>query len=145
LALQAIISDRVDYSMTFLRKLEVFSGVTTCLIGLALAGYLLRTDFETARRLDLDYSEIFAGFIGAMLFFIIPGVLIGAGSYVHASRRRSHGRVMVIIGSLFLTIAFTAIFFQTGNESVGVIQARFVLTIAAIATLIISFIVGDRN
>lgn len=131
--------------MTIVRKLEVFSGVTTCLIGLAIAGYLLRSGFDAARRLDLDYSEVFLGLIGTLLFFIIPGLLIGIGSYVHAFRRRSEGRLMVIIGSLFLTLTFVQIFFTTGYQSVGVIQARFVLTIAAIATLIISLIVSDKN
>ena len=131
--------------MTIVRKLEVFSGVTTCVIGLAMAGYFLRIDLETARRLDLDYSEIVLGLIGALLFFITPAVLIGIGSYVHAFRRRSEGRLMVIIASLFLTFTFVQIFFTTGYQSVGVIQARFVLTIAAIATLIISLIVSDRN
>lgn len=140
-----MVSDEGDYLMTIVRKLGVFSGVTTCLIGLAIAGYLLRTDFETARRLDLEYSEIFVGLIVATLFFIIPGLLIGAGSYVHAIRRRSQGRVMVIIGSLFLTFTFVQIFFTTGYQPISFIQARFVLTIAAIATLIISFIVSDRN
>ena len=131
--------------MTIVRKLEVFSGVTTCLIGLAIAGYLLRTDLETVRRLDLDYSEVFLGLIGMLLFFIIPSLLIGAGSYVHAIRRRSQGRVMVIIASLFVTITFVQIFFTTGYQPVGVIQSRFVLTIAAMATLIISLIGGERN
>ena len=136
---------KVIILMTIVRKLEVFSGVTTCLIGLAIAGYLLRTDLETVRRLDLDYSEVFLGLIGLLLFFIIPSLLIGAGSYVHAIRRRSQGRVMVIIASLFVTITFVQIFFTTGYQPVGVIQSRFVLTIAAMATLIISLIGGERN
>ena len=52
---------------------------------------------------------------------------------------------MVIVGSLFLIITFLGIFFTSGYQIISVIQARFVLTIAAIATLIISFIVSDRN
>jgi len=125
--------------MNFPRKLELISGVTTCLLGFALAGYLLFSDFRTAQRLDLDSSTILLALLAAFLFFIIPALLIGMGVFFQVVRERSAGQAMVVIGSLILMITFAAVFFKTGYEPVGVIQARFVLAILAFVTLIISF------
>jgi peptidoglycan/LPS O-acetylase OafA/YrhL len=130
--------------MTFLRKLEVISGMGTALLGLLVAWWLLRTDMQTFQNIDEEYPLPLA-LLAMALLFILPSLLIGAGSCLHGFRKRSQGRVMVIAGSLFLIIAFLGTFFTSGYQIISVIQARFVLTIAAITTLIISLIVSDRN
>jgi hypothetical protein len=95
--------------MTFLRKLEVISGMGTALLGLAVAWWLLRTDMQAFQNIDEEYPLPLA-LLAVALLFILPSLLIGAGSYLHGVRKRSQGRVMVIVGSLFLIIAFLGFF-----------------------------------
>ena len=125
--------------MTFVRKLEVSSGITTLVLGLAAP--FCRNAFPER----VGDSWLSPGFLlDVLVLFVIPGLLVAIGSFIHSVRRKNWGLVLLIIGGAFLTImmfihVFGGVFYVWGLWS-GVLVVLQALT--AILTVILSAIVG---
>ena len=88
--------------MTIVRKLEVFSGLATALLGAAVTLNMLRTDYQTMLRLNEDFPVIQELSVG-LLLFLFPSLLIAVGSYLHAVRRQPRGLVILVVSTFVLT------------------------------------------
>lgn len=82
--------------MTFVRKLEVSSGITTLVLGLAAP--FCRNAFPD-RVGDSLLSPRFL--LDALVLFIVPGLLVGIGSFIHSVQRKTWGFVLLLVGGRF--------------------------------------------
>jgi hypothetical protein len=128
--------------MTFLRKLEIVCGVTTALLGIAAAVQMFSMNLETSRELERSFSLV-EEVLGALLMYILPGLLVAIGSYVHASRLRPWGLPMVIFSSLFLVIFFVVLVSNLAFYKPNLLfWLSFSFLLLAVTTMAISIIVG---
>jgi hypothetical protein len=124
-------------NMTLSKKVELIGGVATLCLTAAITTLLLRIDYQTALRLDQDYPLILYLSIAGVRF-LIPGFLVALGSYVHAVKQYSWGRVMLLIGGPFLIImflvnAFVSLSFRRTDI---LLLLNLLLLVAAIVSLI---------
>lgn len=96
--------------MTVLRKLEIVCGITTGLLGIAIAVNAITEDYETMRRLEREFSMI-QELLVASIMYVLPALLVVIGTYLHASRLRAWGLPMLIGGSVWLVVIFLLLFF----------------------------------
>src|SRR6267143_389124 len=62
------------------------------------------------RRLGRDF-QVAQELLVALIIYVLPGLLIGIGSYLHASRLRTWALPLVIIASSYLVIVFLLLLF----------------------------------
>ncbi|HEU5237454.1 MAG TPA: hypothetical protein VFU37_09955 [Pyrinomonadaceae bacterium] len=121
--------------MTFVRKLEVSGGIATLVLGLAAP--FSRNSFPD--RVGDSWTS--AGFLlDLLVLFVIPGLLVAFGSFVHSVRRKKWGLVLLLIGGAFLTLmmfihAFGGTFYVWGLWSAVLIVLQ---ALTAILTVILS-------
>ena len=91
--------------MTLLRKFELAGGVTTGVLGFVAPFY----------RHGADTFELFWLWPGllleALVLFIVPGLLVAIGSYVHSVGLKTWGFVMLSVCGMFLTVMSLIYFF----------------------------------
>jgi Kef-type K+ transport system membrane component KefB len=74
--------------------------------------------------------------------YILPGLLVAIGSYVHASRLRPWGLPMVIFSSLAVVIIFTLLCLGLAFYSADLrAWLNLSLALAAVVTMIVSIVV----
>jgi len=131
--------------MIFLRKLEMGCGIATGLLAIATAGNMLSADFEATRRLGRDFP-VAQELLVASAIYILPGLLVALGSYVHASRLRRWGLPLVIIASLCLVILFQLLLVAPAFYGPSPFAwLNLSLTAMAIVTVIVSLFVHFRD
>lgn len=85
--------------MILVRKLELTSGVATLVLGL-IAPFCRDGVADTFRLYRLWPGLL----LDASIFFIVPGLLVAIGSYLHAVKRKTVGFVVLLVGGIFLTL-----------------------------------------
>ena len=127
--------------MTFLRKLEVGCGAVTALLGFSAAAQMLNTNVDVARRLERRFS-LFQELFGALVLYVLPGLLVGIGSYIHASKLRSWALPMLLIGASYVVIIAVLLVFNLAFYTANLLfWLNFLLAVMAILTAIVSLVV----
>jgi hypothetical protein len=131
--------------MIFLRKLEVACGIATAGLGMAATGALFTLDVNISRRLGESFP-VTRWLLGALILYILPGLLVALGSYIHASRSRGWGLPVLFLSSLLLTIMFVLLvlnvaFFATQS----LFWLNFLFAALAIVTVILAMLVHFRD
>ncbi|HEY8187294.1 MAG TPA: hypothetical protein VIF64_14565 [Pyrinomonadaceae bacterium] len=122
--------------MTITKKLEFAGGFATLLLGIA------------APFCRLGITETFRNFssgvlLDALVLFILPGLLVGIGSYLHAIAGKSSGFFLILIGGAFLIIMmfihlFGGVFYLFGLWGGLIIVSEALM---GLVTLILSAVV----
>jgi len=86
--------------MTFLRKLEIGCGIATALVGITTGALIFNWDLQAMRRLEREFP-LAQEILVASAIYVLPGLLVAIGSYLHASRVRTWGLPLVIITSVW--------------------------------------------
>ena len=127
--------------MTLLRKLEIGCGAATGLLGIATAGNMMSADLEVMRRLGRDFP-VAQELLVASAMYVLPGLLVAIGSYLHALRLRTWGLTMVIVTSVCLVILFLLLLFAPAFYGPSPFAwLNLSLATLAILTLIVSLAV----
>jgi hypothetical protein len=131
--------------MTFVRKLELISGTATGLLGAAVTLNMLRTDYETMRRLSEEFP-LFQELLVGLLLFLFPSLLVAVGSFLHAMKQQSRGRAMLLVGGSFISITFVLLLSQVAyyTRSQG-FRLHFLLAVMAVAAITASLLVRGRK
>lgn len=102
-------STTVRMRMMFLRKFELAGGMATGVLG-GLAGIV-----APFVRYGVGIFELYRSWpgllIGDLISFVIPGLLVAVGSYVHSVGRKSWGFVLVLVVGIFLVLIIPIHFF----------------------------------
>jgi cytochrome bd-type quinol oxidase subunit 2 len=91
--------------MSFLRKLELSSGVITAVLGLLILLTFIREDQEAAQRLQREFPLSQTILVGSLVY-ILPSFLVLIGSYVHAVKQKPSGQIVLMTASLAIVIIF---------------------------------------
>lgn len=121
--------------MTAAGKVEAACGVMTGSLGAVAVPLSVVADALKSPR-GADAAGLAAGAVFLLLFFITPSLLVAYGSYLHAAYGEAHGRGLVAVGSLFLTITFGVCLFTAGYGAGYLIWTRLLLVIVALAAWI---------
>ena len=130
-----------ENAMTIARKLELLCGTATALLGIIVALMMIRTDYETAQRLE-EESHLLKGLIASLMIYIAPSSLVLIGAYLHAVMREPWGRAMILAGGAFSTSVFVLLLLVLALSGVNLrFWLNFLLPVFAMATLIVSLFV----
>ncbi len=91
--------------MNWKRKLELICGVITAGLGITVMLLGLRVEYVVAQKLGgtgFMVKEVALWFA----LYGLPALLVAFGAYSHAARTRPWGRLLLITGSLFVTVWF---------------------------------------
>jgi len=91
--------------MRRLRKLELVTGLGTALLAVVVSLLMLKIDWDVEQHLERDFATLNEITV-ALVFFILPGLVVAVGSYIHVVKGNGWGRLMIGAGSLFLIILF---------------------------------------
>lgn len=125
--------------MKLAQRIELIFGIATGVVEIITVGILEVT--------EPSGKEVAASIVGSLLFFLVPGLLVAVGSYLHVIRKTIIGLVMLLIGTLFLTVmmfvhALGGVFYLYGFWGFGFILPSVTALVSAIASL---FSIGQRN
>ncbi len=84
--------------MTNLRKLELSFGLATLGVAFLLSAFLLKFDWDASLIVKKEFL-VRRELLVVLLLFLIPGALVGVGSYAHAARRRAWGQLVLAFGA----------------------------------------------
>ena len=130
--------------MTFLRKLEVGCGIATGLLAIATAANMLNADLEAMRRLGRDFPA--QELLVASAIYVVPGLLVAMGSYVHASGLRGWGLPLIIIASLCEAVLFLLLLFAPAFYGPSPFAwLNLSLAPMAVVTVIVALLVRFRD
>ena len=94
LVIGAFLGGLVTGTISFLglgfRKLELTCGIATALITTLLSIFVLKFDWDASVIVEKQFA-VLRELSLILLLFIFPGVLVAAGSYAHAAKRREWG------------------------------------------------------
>jgi hypothetical protein len=118
--------------MRLAKRIELIFGIATGVLEIITVGVLLVTDFSG--------NQVGAWIVSALLLWLAPGFLLAVGSYLHVLRERTIGFVMLLIGTLFLTVmmfvyALGGIFYLYGYWGFGFLLPSFTALVSGIASL----------
>jgi hypothetical protein len=92
-------------NMTLSRKFELIGGVATGVLGIV-------APFCKNGAHTFELFKLWPGLLlDALVSFVVPGVLVAIGSYIHTRREKTLGFVMLIVGGIFLITASLIYFF----------------------------------
>src|SRR5438067_8187971 len=97
--------------MNWKRKLELICGLITAALGIIISVGLLYVTKLTGELLH-ESPPLLQTLLFALVMYCLPAALVASGAHLHAVKRRSWGRLLVITASSFLTILF---FFLLGG------------------------------
>lgn len=83
--------------MINLRKLELSCGLATMGLAFFLSAYVLKSDWD-ASVIVKEQFLVLRALLVVLLLFLIPGALVGVGSYAHAAQQRAWGQVVLAVG-----------------------------------------------
>jgi MFS family permease len=115
-------------TLTSLRKLELSCGIATAIIGILLSLFVLKFDSDAALIVQKQFV-VARELLMVVLVFIFPSALVAVGSYLHASKRRAWGQVMLGIGWVAVVGIFLLFFII---PLFGRINAWFVFNVSAV-------------
>jgi len=81
--------------MSFLRKFEIGCGMATVVLASIVSASIVGPPYIDSILLQI---------LGAVLFFVAPGLLVAVGAYLHATRGKILGYGMLWVGGLFLAV-----------------------------------------
>lgn len=82
--------------MTMLKKFALAVGVATGVLGMVVP-------FAKHGPHTFELLRLWPGlFLDAVVLFIVPGLLVAFGSYLHTLQGKTLGLVMLLIGGIFL-------------------------------------------
>lgn len=91
--------------MSLSKKFELVAGVATGLLGLL-------PPFCKHGANTIELFRLWPGLLlDAILLTVIPGLLVAIGSILHATRDKTSGFVLLLIGGIFLTLMALVYFF----------------------------------
>jgi len=125
--------------MTRLRKLELVTGLGTALLAVVVSLLMLKIDRDIAQHLERDFATLNEITV-ALVFFLIPGLVVAVGSYIHVVKRNGWGRLMIGAGSLFLIILFLVSLVALAWSPRLLSLLIVLLTVFSIFTGVISFV-----
>src|SRR6266478_3049881 len=96
--------------MNILRKFELGGGAITAAIEIFVGFTYIRLDQKGSERLGLEFP--ISSVIVFSLLYLLPGLLILFGSYIHSLKRKQLGQFLLIVGSLVNVIVFLLFFFS---------------------------------
>ena len=122
------------------RKLELAGGVATGVLGLAAPFFPNGAHTFELFRL---FPELL---LGDLVIFIVPGLLVAIGAYLHSVGPKTRGFVFLLVGGLFLTVMmflhiFGGVFYMFGFWGGVVILSQ---SLMAVLAMISSLIVGKH-
>jgi hypothetical protein len=125
--------------MRLAQRIELIFGIATGVLEVITVGVLEVT--------EASGNEVAASIVGSLLFFLLPGLLVAVGSYLHVLRRRTIGLLMLVIGTLFLIVmmfvhTLGGVFYLYGYWGFGFLLPSFTALVSGIASL---FSIGKRN
>lgn len=131
--------------MNWKRKLELICGIITAALGITISVGLLYVTKLTGELLH-ESPPLLQTLLFALLLYFLPAALVASGAYLHAVKRQSWGRLLVVTASCFLTILFFL-------SLVGLAWSRWVflsllivlLTVFGILTSIASILVRSEK
>ncbi len=86
----------INASIVLLRVLQLVCGIATAALSVSICLYIFRMD----RGVDPDSSSDTATLL-MLLLLVVPGLLVGFGSYVQARHRKMWGVQLVLLGAIF--------------------------------------------
>ena len=103
-------------------------------------------DQEAALRIGRDFPLLRETLV-ASLFFIIPGLLVAIGSYVHAVRNKAWARLMLSIAVVLVVAVFVFLFVILAFFRVDDVWFRLNVSLPglAVVTLVIALVTGRES
>jgi hypothetical protein len=80
-------------------------------------------DMEVMSNRPAD-KETLAGLFGLLLMFIAPGLLVGLGSYIHTTQKKTTGFVLTMIGGSILVLEFPLLFIGAFSAYGGIVYSK---------------------
>ncbi len=128
--------------MVLVKKLEIVGGVLTLILGLL-------PPFVKHGSQTVELFRLWPGLLlDFVLLQVVPGVLVAIGSILHASKGKTSGFVLLLLGSIFLILLSLvyvfggAIFYWFGLPGGIVVLSQALL---ALLTVISSLVVKSRR
>ena len=95
--------------MTLSKKFELAGGATTGVLAVVL-GVVAQFIRHGAHTFEL--YRLWPGLLlGDLIAFVIPGLLVAIGSYVHSVARKTWGFILLLVGGIFLSVMMPIHFF----------------------------------
>jgi len=123
--------------MTLSRKVELVGGVATGVLGLVVP-------FFPNGAHTLELIRLWPGLLlGDLVGFIIPGLLVAIGSYIHTLQGKTRGFVLLLVGGIFLTITmfihiFGGVFYVYGLWGGGLILVQSSMALITVISSLIA-------
>ena len=115
--------------MDFMQRVELFSGIATGLLWLAVSLAMCGSIG------NLDVKAIVESLFGSFVWFGIVGLLVAYGAYAHVMRQKSWGRSMLTVGTVLLVAFFLFFFFAlAGYWGMSIAAATMLPPCAAVMT-----------
>ncbi len=95
--------------MANLRKLELSCGLATSVVAIFLSAFVLKFDWDASLIVEKQFLVLRELSI-VILLFMIPGALVGVGSYAHAAKRRAWAQLVVALGCASVLASFLFLF-----------------------------------
>jgi len=83
--------------LSTIRKLELTSGALTVLLATLLSLFVLKFDWDASLSVGYEFAVLRELGI-VLMIFMFPGGLVAIGSYAHAAKRRTWGRLVLVVG-----------------------------------------------
>jgi len=121
--------------VTVLRKVELISGIATVFLALFSPSSFSLAVFMFS---DFTVKEKLSGLLSLFVTYIGPAIFVAIGSYIHSVRQGASGFVMVLVGTLVLTIIEFVVFVGGSFYALGPWSAAVTLLpwASAIVTMI---------
>jgi hypothetical protein len=91
------------------KKFELAGGATTGALAVLL-GFVAPFITHGAHTFEL-YRSWPGLLLGDLIAFVIPGLLVAMGSYVHSVARKTWGLILLLVGGIFLVVTMPILFF----------------------------------
>jgi hypothetical protein len=123
--------------MTAEKRFELICGVLTGLLGVAATLVMVHDAYQRALFLEREFRATREVVFDLIVFFG-PGFLVCLGAYMDTVLRNSGGKILILMGSFFLTAIFVLILLIAGYGATYRIGIRSSLVAMSIVTLLTS-------
>ena len=128
--------------MDWKRRFELICGLITAVLGMTVMLRLLSIE-QTAAQILQETRPVGKPLAIWFMLYGLPGLLVAIGTYAHAVRGQSWGRLALIAASCFLTIWFFLSLVLIVWSGMALLTVMF--TAFAILTSIISLLVRRQR
>jgi hypothetical protein len=131
--------------MDWTRRFEFLCGLITGALGIAVTLGSVYVTYVTAQMLN-ESPPIAEALAVSITLYGAPALLVAAGSYLHAFKRQSWGRALLVIVSLFLAIwFFLSLVVLVWSRWIMLSSLILLLTAFAVTTAIASVFVRQNG